>query len=491
MENRKNIFLVYLILGIGIFLRFYYLGKLCFWCDEFLAISYGWQPLKWMVNYITFNDAHPPLFYTIVHFLLKFGCSEFYLRTLPALFGIFSIPLAFFVGRELKDEKTGIIFSSIISLNPALILWSRVLKSYSLFTFFLLLSFYSFMKILKNNENKKIRYMVLLFISDIILLYLHNFAFIWILIEGCVLIFSKKFRRKWIFYYLFLLIFYLPWLIRIPYQLKFTLGVVRPIPVVFRYFYVLFYFFFGETLSPLNFYIILPFLIISVFILINSLKEFIKIEKFKKLLIASGIIIPFFLVPFPSTVPQNLLPFSIFIFLLLSISFRENPLSKFLIFSFLLLTSFSTFFYFTESDKNFHDVSKLIPYRGINKIFVENLNKKSSIIFENEKRQFFTNKKFSAFDWYYKGKVKVIEVRKEEGIERVKKIAKNYKKIGLFLNNNEQPEWCEELKKYFMRNYTLIYQKKFLYNEKLLSRLKGKKEYYWFVEVYIFEKVKK
>ena len=31
MENRRNI-LVYLILGIGTFLRFYHLGKLCFWC---------------------------------------------------------------------------------------------------------------------------------------------------------------------------------------------------------------------------------------------------------------------------------------------------------------------------------------------------------------------------------------------------------------------------------------------------------------------------
>jgi len=490
MENRRNIFLVYLISGIGTFLRFYHLGKLCFWCDEFLAISYGWQPLKWMVNYITFNDAHPPLFYTIVHFLLKFGHSEFYLRSLSALFGVFSIPLAFFVGREFKDEKAGIILSLIVSLNPALILWSRILKSYSLFTFFLLFSFYFFMKILKNNGNRKVRYIFLLFISDIILLYLHNFAFIWILIEGITLILSKKFNKKWFLYYSSLLLFYLPWLIRIPYQLKFTLGVVRPIPVVFRYFYVLFYFFFGETLYPLNFYIILPFFIILVFIMINSFKEFIKSEKIKKLLIASGIIIPFFLVPFPSTVPQNLLPFSIFIFLFLSISFRGKLLSKFLVFSLLFLTSFSAYFYFTENDKNFHDVSKLIPYREINKIFVENLDKKS-IIFENEKRQFFTDKRFSAFDWYYKGKVKVIEAGKEEGIERVKKIAKNYEKIGLFLNYNEQPEWCEELKRYFMRNYILIYQKKFLYNEKLLSRLKGKREYYWFVEVYIFEKVKK
>jgi len=490
MENRKSIFLIYLISGIGVFLRFYHLEKLCFWCDEFLAISYGWQPLSWMVNYITFNDAHPPLFYTIVHFLLKLGYSEFYLRSLPALFGVFSIPLAFFVGREFKDEKTGIIFSLIVSLNPALILWSRVLKSYSLFTFFLLLSFYFFMKILKNNKTRKIKYMFLLYISDIVLLYLHNFAFIWILIEGSILIFSKKLRKEWILYYLILLISYLPWIVRIPSQLKFTLGVVRPIPVVLRYFYVLFYFFFGETLYPLNFYIILPFFIILVFILINSFKEFIKIEKIKKLLIASGITIPLFLVPFPSTVPQNLLPFSIFIFLLLSISFRENPLSKFFVFSFLLLTSFSTYFYFTENNKNFHDVSKLIPYREINKIFIENFDKKS-IIFENERSQFFTDKKFSAFDWYYKGKAKVIEARKESGIEKVKKSAKNYKKIGLFLNYNEEPEWSEELKKYLMRNYTLIYQKKFLFNEKLLSRLKGKREYYWFVEVYIFEKVKK
>ncbi|HRR96654.1 MAG TPA: glycosyltransferase family 39 protein, partial [Candidatus Ratteibacteria bacterium] len=226
-NNRIRLFFLIIIICIGIFLRIFQLGKLCFWCDEFLAISYGWQPLKDMVNYIAYKDAHPPLFYALVHFLLKYGNSEFYLRLLPSFFGIITIPLAYFIGKEFtKNEKTGIIFSIIISLNPALILWSRILKSYSLFTFFLLLSLFFFLKILKSDRKK---YYIFLFFSDIILLYLHNFAFIWILIEVFTLLFRKMFNKKFLFYYFSLFIFYLPWFLKIPYQLKFTLGVIRPI----------------------------------------------------------------------------------------------------------------------------------------------------------------------------------------------------------------------------------------------------------------------
>ncbi len=488
-NNRIRLFFLIIIICIGIFLRIFQLGKLCFWCDEFLAISYGWQPLKDMVNYITYKDAHPPLFYALVHFLLKYGNSEFYLRLLPSFFGIITIPLAYFIGKEFsKNEKTGIIFSIIISLNPALILWSRILKSYSLFTFFLLLSLFFFLKILKSDRKK---YYIFLFFSDIILLYLHNFAFIWILIEVFTLLFNKMFNKKFLFYYIFLFLFYLPWLIKIPYQLKFTLGVIRPIPVVLRYPNLFFYFFFGETLHPFNMKIVIPFLVVLIFILTNSFNALKKEENKKKYLLFLGLFIPLFLVPFPSTVPQNLLPFSIFVFLLLSIGYKKTNFTKFLFLCFFILSSFSTYFYFTGNTKNFHDVSKLIPYREINEIFSEKLDK-DSIIFSNEKRQFFTDKNFSSFDWYYKGNTKVIEVAKSPGsIDEIKKICKSYNKIGLFLNYNEDNEWNNELKNFFFENFFPVYQAKFFHNEKLLSRLKGKKEYYWFIEIYIFEKHKK
>ena len=487
-NNRIRLFFLIIIICIGIFLRIFQLGKLCFWCDEFLAIFCGWQPLKDMINYITYKDAHPPLFYALVHFLLKYGNSEFYLRLLPSFFGIITIPLAYFVGKEFKDEKTGIIFSIFISLNPALILWSRILKSYSLFTFFLLLSLFFFLKILKTDKKQ---YYIFLFFSDIILLYLHNFAFIWILIEVFTLLFNKIFNKKFLFYYIFIFIFYLPWFLKIPYQLKFTLGVIRPIPFVLRYPYLFFYFFFGETLHPFNLKIVIPFLIVIIFIVVNSFIDLKKLEKVKKYLLFLGILIPLFLVPFPSTVPQNLLPFSIFVFLLLSIGYKNTNFTKLLFFCFFILSSFSTYFYFTGNTKNFHDVSKLIPNREINEIFSEKLDE-NSIIFLNGTDQDSMYKKFSPFHWYYKGNTKVIEVAKRPGsIAEIKKICKSYNKIGLFLNYNEDQEWNNELKNFFFENFFPVYQAKFLHNEKLLSRLKGKKEYYWFVEIYIFEKHKK
>ncbi|OQX85296.1 MAG: hypothetical protein B6D55_07610 [Candidatus Omnitrophica bacterium 4484_70.2] len=485
MENRKNVFLVYLILGIGIFLRFYRLGKLCFWCDEFLAIFLGEKPISLMVEYITFKDAHPPLFYLIVHFLLKGGNSEFYLRLFPAFFGILCIPLAYILGKELLNEKTGLIFSLIIALNPAHVLWAQILKSYTFFTFFLLVSFYFFLKIIKR---EKITYWVFLFLVNIILLYTHNFSFLVIVIQGIYLIFKKKLTKKWIFYYFFLLFAYFPWLLRIPSQLKFTLGVRRQIPLIFRYFYIFFYFFLGETVNPFNFYVICPAVIVFSTLIFKGMIELKELKREENFVVYLGLFLPLSLVPFPSTVPQNLLPYSVFWLFLISVGISEIKYQRIFLSIIIFIFSISNFFHFTGRVSQFHDVSKLVPYREIGK-FMSIITEPEDIIFSTEKRQLLRNRTFSPFEWYYRGKATVIEAIPEKlKIEDIPEIVENHKRIWVFFDYNENPSWSEVLKKYFESNYKKVWSEKYLYNEKLLSRLKGKKEYTWFAEICVFEK---
>jgi len=76
-KKRKYLLFAILLTGIGIILRVFYLGSHSFWCDEFLSIFLGKHSLQWMVNYVTFKDAHPPLFYAIVHFMLKGGGPKY------------------------------------------------------------------------------------------------------------------------------------------------------------------------------------------------------------------------------------------------------------------------------------------------------------------------------------------------------------------------------------------------------------------------------
>ncbi|MCM8772854.1 MAG: glycosyltransferase family 39 protein [Candidatus Omnitrophica bacterium] len=474
-------FFLFLILMIGIFVRIFNLGKHSFWCDELLAISLGKHSIRWMIDYITFNDAHPPLFYAMVHFWLKLGKNEFILRILPLIFGIMCIPSSYFLGEKFKNEKTGLFLSLFISLSPPLILWSQIIKSYTLFTFLTILSFISFLNYI---EKKEKIFLINLAIFNILLLYTHNLAFIVILIQILSLIILRKLDLTVLFSLLIILIFYFPWLLRIPYQIIFTLGVRRPVPIILRFPYTLFYFFLGETINPFNFKILVPIFLFYLFLIPFCLKSFWELNDEKKWILIISLFLPLILVFFPSTVPQNLIPFSIFYLLFYSLGLENlNKKSRFSLFFFLTLMP-SLYFYYSNDPFQYQDASKLIPYKEIYEK-IQKFEKEGDLIFTTEN---IDKNILAPIQWYYHGKNQIIEIENEEDFKKISDLAKNKTRFFLILDNINRFEVSERVKNFFKLNFEKIYEEKFIFNEKLLSKLKGKREYYYLVEMYIFKK---
>jgi uncharacterized membrane protein len=484
--NKKTGFLVFAIFFTGVFLRIFHLGQHSFWCDELLAISLGKHSIKWMIDYITFNDAHPPLFYLLVHFWLYFGESEIILRILPLIFGLLCIPSGYILGKNFGNEKTGLLFSLFISLSPPFILWSQILKSYTLLTFLTILSFIAFIKLLKT-ENKK--FFSIFCLSNILILYTHNFGFIVILIQILTLLTLKRMNKKFVFSFFFIFLFYIPWILKIPYQIKFTLGVRRPIPLLLKLPYTIFYFFFGETLNPFNFKIVIPSLIIYLSIFVISLNKLSKMQKEKKYLMIISLILPLFFVFFPSTVPQNLIFIAIFWFLFFTVGIQELNYKNLLIYLNFIFLLPSLIFYYLNDISQYHDVSKLIPFREMFKK-IQEIEKEGDIIITTEK---YDNEIITPLVWYYKGKNKIIRIKDKNDLKILNDILYEKQKKSLrfflifdFINN---PDISKELKKFFFGDeYEKLYERKYIFNEKLLSRLKGMREYYYLVEVYLFQK---
>ncbi|MCM8785899.1 MAG: glycosyltransferase family 39 protein [Candidatus Omnitrophica bacterium] len=479
--DKKNKFLLFIIIFIGILLRIFNIGKHSLWCDELLAISIGQHSVKWIVNYITYNDAHPPLFYILVHFWLKLGNSEFLLRTLPFIFSVLTIPAGYCLGRKFKDEKTGLFLSVFISLSPPFILWSQILKSYTLLTLLTLLSFYNFIDYLETKNQKKLSILTIL---NTLILYTHNFGFIVILIQILTSLFIKEFKKKFIFSIIITLILYSPWLVRIPYQLRFTLGVRRPIPTVLRFFYTIFYFFLGETLNPFNIKILIPTIILYLILLPFCFKEFSSLNKWRKILLLISIIVPILFVFFPSTVPQNLISFSFFWYLFFSLGMERKNMKN--TFNFLIFLCFfpSLFYYYSDNIYQYHDPSKLIPFREIFKE-IQQLEKANDLIITTEN---YNTDILSPIQWYYKGESKIIDIENEKDLKKIYENLNNYDRFFLILDYVNRPEISDKIKEIFELYFKKIFEKKFIYNEKLLSKLKGKNEAYYLIEIYIFEK---
>jgi len=479
MNKKEKIYFI-LIFLLGIFLRILNLGKHSLWCDELLAISLGQHSIKWIIDYITYNDAHPPLFYILVHFWLKFGTNEVFLRILPLFFGILCIPFSYMLGGKIKNTKTSILFSFFIALSPPLILWSQIIKSYTFFTFLIILSFISFISYI---HSKKEKWLFLLTISNILILYTHNFGFISIFIQILGILILKKLNSKFIFSFLITLVIYIPWLLKIPHQLAFTLGVKRPIPIILRLPYTLFYFIFGETINPFNLKILIPLFLIWIWLFIISAKNLFLLEKETKILLIISLFSPLIFVSFPSTVPQNLIPFSIFWLLFFSIGLEKLNYKNILNYFIFLSLIPSLFFYYSDSIDNYHDTSKLIPFKEIY-TKIENLETKGDLILTTEK---IGKDIMSPSQWYYKGKNKIIGIEGEKDLEKINEIIDKPKRIFVVLDFINNPSISEKLKIFFGKSYNKIYENKYIYNEKLLSKFRKKQEFYYLFEIYLFE----
>ncbi|MCQ8894536.1 MAG: glycosyltransferase family 39 protein [Methanolinea sp.] len=137
---------------IGAIIRFYHLDFNSLWLDEAFTYDASKGSLMEIWNTMEVGDFHPPLFHWIEHFMLAFGHSEFVLRFIPALLGVCTIPLFFFVGKELVDERIGVLSATLLTFSPFHIYYSQEAYSYSavLFTFSLVL--YCYLRALRTRE---------------------------------------------------------------------------------------------------------------------------------------------------------------------------------------------------------------------------------------------------------------------------------------------------------------------------------------------------
>jgi 4-amino-4-deoxy-L-arabinose transferase-like glycosyltransferase len=135
----------------GAFLRIFQLGAAPLWLDEATTLTYARQSLSQIWGSVSSgSEFHPPLFYWMEHAMLIFGESEVVLRLFPALFGIFTIPVFYFVGAEILDRNTGILAAALLTFSPFHIYYSQEARDYAMMLFFFSLAFLFFLRLLKS-----------------------------------------------------------------------------------------------------------------------------------------------------------------------------------------------------------------------------------------------------------------------------------------------------------------------------------------------------
>jgi uncharacterized membrane protein len=121
---------------VGAALRFATLDRQSFWLDELVTVSLVRRNFGDMLSAIGESEATPYLYYVLVWPWARIvGFGEVGLRSLSALAGVATIPVAYGAGAALVTRRVGLIVAALVAVNPFLVWYSQEARSYSLVAF--------------------------------------------------------------------------------------------------------------------------------------------------------------------------------------------------------------------------------------------------------------------------------------------------------------------------------------------------------------------
>ncbi|MBP7088973.1 MAG: glycosyltransferase family 39 protein [Candidatus Omnitrophica bacterium] len=221
LDRKKIIILLTVIILVGAFLRLFGLGRQSLWYDELLNWHRSSQKdLSLLSHSIVRNDGHPPGYYLLLHFVIRyFGDTEVILRLPSVIFGVLSVLVIFLLGQLLYSYREGLIASCLMAFFYTPIYFSQEARPYALLLLLSLLSVYYWIRILGHFKKEKdipLSNFILYILTAALCSYTHYFGLYFIVLQGIALLtllVTKPKAFKIVFFiYLSILMFYLPWL---------------------------------------------------------------------------------------------------------------------------------------------------------------------------------------------------------------------------------------------------------------------------------------
>lgn len=178
----------------GAALRFAGLELQSYWFDETATTRLLSRNLDGLLEGVANSESAPPLYYIVAWLWSEaFGTAEFALRSLSALAGTATIPVAYAAAARLKSKRAGLYTAALTALSPLLIWYSQEARAYALLVLLSALSFYFFSRCL---EDQRGRPLALWAMTSSLALATHYFALFLVAAEVIWLLIINKGRGK-------------------------------------------------------------------------------------------------------------------------------------------------------------------------------------------------------------------------------------------------------------------------------------------------------
>ncbi len=115
-------------------LRFATLGVQAYHHDEIVTASRVLRgSFPHAMDAVGFSESAPPLYYALAWVWTQVtGTGEYGLRSLSAVAGVATVPVAYLLGLELRGRRAGLMAAALVAVNPMLLWYSQEARGYAL-----------------------------------------------------------------------------------------------------------------------------------------------------------------------------------------------------------------------------------------------------------------------------------------------------------------------------------------------------------------------
>jgi hypothetical protein len=123
-------------------IRFSALGAQSFWLDEAFTWSLVRRSFGGMLSALPHVESTPPLYFVLAWAWSRvFGTGEAALRSLSALIGTVTVPVAYVAARGVLEARARLLLAALVATSPFLVWYSQEARAYSLLALLAPLSF--------------------------------------------------------------------------------------------------------------------------------------------------------------------------------------------------------------------------------------------------------------------------------------------------------------------------------------------------------------
>lgn len=158
MARSRTFWIVAGLTALAVVLRFPTLGLQAYHHDEIVTASRVLRDGFWhAMDAVGFSESAPPLYYVLAWVWTQFtGTGEFGLRSLSALAGVATVPVAYLLGAELRGRRAGIAAALLVASNPMLVWYSQEARAYALLVLLTTVSALYFVRTLERGRRRDV-----------------------------------------------------------------------------------------------------------------------------------------------------------------------------------------------------------------------------------------------------------------------------------------------------------------------------------------------